>query len=404
MVPKLEAKPYLLENTIQHYAWGNRGEKAIIPQLLEIEPEDDKPYAELWIGAHPKAPSQIKINDTQYPLDQAIQEQSNFILGKKVSKKFVGHLPFLLKVLSAGEALSIQTHPNKATAKKLHKKDPEHYPDDNHKPEIAIAIDSLKALVGFRPIKEIKSMLKKYPEIAIFIGDQVYKKFQKTSENESQQLQHLFSKMMNKADASSQKLQETCRQLKKKIENRSAINERDQLFLELHEKYGNDIGLIVIYFLNLVELQKGQGVFLDAGVPHAYLKGNIIECMANSDNVVRAGLTPKFIDIPTLVEITNYGTGKPEIQNSSTGGNSIKYDVPADEFNIQKYNIKEKLQKEFETAGSLEILFILSGILEITTHSDEIQISRGQTVLIPAGLDRYRLESISKSEVFRVTI
>jgi len=402
MIPKLEEKPYLLKNEIQHYAWGNRGKNALIPQLLGVEPEKDKPYAELWIGAHPKSPSQIKINSAQYPLDKAIQEQPETILGSEIAKKFEGRLPFLLKVLSAGEALSIQTHPNKKTAQKLHKKDPEHYPDANHKPEIAIAIDSLKALVGFRPVREIKTMLDNYPEITNFIGDSVCQKFQESSQTDRQQLRNLFAKMMARADNSPQYFQKVCHQLKSKIEKRSSISERNHLFLELYEKYGDDIGLLVIYFLNLVELQKGQAVFLDAGVPHAYLKGNIIECMANSDNVVRAGLTPKFIDIPTLVEITDYVAGKPEIQKSCS--NITKYNVPTEEFDIHKYTMKKKHQAGIETGGSLEILFLLSGQIQIITHGDDLEVSKGQSVLIPASLNKYRLESLTDAEIFRVTI
>jgi mannose-6-phosphate isomerase len=140
-----------MQNPIQNYDWGTRNKEAYIPQLLGIDAKPDTPYGELWLGAHPKAPSMVWVDGELTPLDQWISAHPIEVLGKAVARKFNGQLPFLLKVLSAGEALSIQAHPNKAQAKILHATDPLHYPDDNHKPEIAIALDSLTALVGIKP-------------------------------------------------------------------------------------------------------------------------------------------------------------------------------------------------------------------------------------------------------------
>ncbi|HEY3342559.1 MAG TPA: mannose-6-phosphate isomerase, class I, partial [Anaerolineae bacterium] len=147
----ISARPYLMHNQVQHYEWGTHDGDAYIPQLLGITPQAGQPYAELWMGAHPKAPSTVVVDGHDIPLDQWIAAHAQELLGHAVAARFDNGLPFLLKVLAAGEALSIQAHPNKAQARLLRASDPAHYPDDNHKPEIAIAIDSLTAVMGIKP-------------------------------------------------------------------------------------------------------------------------------------------------------------------------------------------------------------------------------------------------------------
>ena len=174
-LPDVKPQPYRLRNTIQHYAWGTSGLDAFIPRLLGIAPEPDTTYAELWLGAHPKAPSQVMVEDAGeqvlIPLDQWVAQYPAAILGERIANRFNGQLPFLTKVLSAGAPLSIQAHPDKSQAERLHALDPEHYADDNHKPEIAVALDGLAALMGFKPSSEILRTLQLYPELADFLGD-----------------------------------------------------------------------------------------------------------------------------------------------------------------------------------------------------------------------------------------
>src|SRR5512143_3556822 len=160
-------RPFLLENSIQHYPWGERGKDAYIPRLLGVDVEsEDTPFAELWIGTHPSAPSKVVVDSgKEMLLSELISEYPTEILGASVNEAFNGQLPFLLKVLSAREILSIQMHPNKQQALELHKQDPKNYPDTNHKPEIAIALDSLTALVGLIDDKELQSVIKRYPEL-----------------------------------------------------------------------------------------------------------------------------------------------------------------------------------------------------------------------------------------------
>ncbi|OQA94318.1 MAG: Mannose-6-phosphate isomerase [Chloroflexi bacterium ADurb.Bin222] len=143
-------RPFRLHNAIQPYPWGSRGAEAFIPRLLGIPAAPEQPYAELWIGAHPNAPSRVFLGDEPLSLATLIAREPVAMLGAAVAQRFDNQLPFLFKVLSAAEPLSIQAHPDKVQAERLHARDPQHYPDANHKPEVAIALDRLTALAGLK--------------------------------------------------------------------------------------------------------------------------------------------------------------------------------------------------------------------------------------------------------------
>lgn len=382
-------QPYLLTNTIQHYAWGQKNETAYIPQLLNIQAEKDQPYAELWIGAHPKAPSTIMTRSlleliTEFPVE---------ILGEEASKRFNDKLPFLLKVLSAGEALSIQAHPNKKQAEKLHANDPKHYPDDNHKPEIAIALDALTALVGFKTMPEIFNLLEEYSPIAEFVTLEVLK---------TEGLKAFYSQLMTKAETNPKELETILMKMDQLITDKKNKSETDDLYLELRQKYGTDVGLFSLYLFNLIHLDEGEAVFLKAGIPHAYLKGNIIECMANSDNVVRAGLTPKFKDITTLVDILTYETGIPEIISPTTTA-ITEYVVPIPEFSIIRKNINSGQELQLLN-DRLKIFIITEGKITITSDGFSGKFKKGDTVMVPAALEEYSISAHESTTIYTAMI
>lgn len=398
-----DPRPYYLKNTIQHYAWGMRGEEAFIPRLLGFNPKPDVPYAELWVGAHPKAPSIIEVNGVEEPLHKIIEKFPQQILGKKTAEKYNGKLPFLLKVLSAGEALSIQAHPNKKQAKFLHAKDPQHYPDDNHKPEIAIALDSLTALVGFKSFASIQHMLQDYPEISEFIGAEMTQVFCSAGDVEKDQqralLKDLFVRLMHRSLTHVGDLEKACSKLARRLysENNN-LKEQDLFFLELFKKYGGDVGLFSIYLLNLITLTAGEAVFLKAGVPHAYLRGNIVECMANSDNVVRAGLTPKFKDVETLVDILTYEPG-PVPVISANGENAV-YATPAAEFRITRFMQQEASVNHLQNDHNMKILLLVEGEGTMKWRGEKERFVRGQSFLIPACLENVTIEWQTPATLF----
>ncbi len=404
-----EKRPYLLKNRIQNYAWGTRGENAFIARLLGIEPGDDVPYAELWMGAHPKAPSEVILDNSVISLRDFISLYPREILGERILERFTGELPFLFKVLSAAEPLSIQAHPNREQAQYLHEKDPEHYPDSNHKPELAIALGPFTALVGFRSFDEILEFLKRYPEIVSFVygsAGSAPEDIGKLPEVQSG-IKGLFSALIKRSLSDPDYFQEQVEKLKKRLLDIPDPSEEESLFLELSEKY-NDVGLFAFFFLNMVHLEKGEGIFIDAGVPHAYIRGNIIECMANSDNVVRVGLTPKYKDAETLLKILTYEAGNLPLLKGKTEGAVTVYDVPAEEFRVTRYTFGKDKNVSISGSTSVEICLVMDGEIEFlwkeTSTTGSITFKKGDSFLIPAILTSYELRSLCPAEIFKVDV
>lgn len=388
-------KPYRLHSFVQPYDWGTRDEKAFIPAFLGEQPEPGVPYAELWIGAHPKLPSVLQ--DLNLPLNEAIRQFPEDILGRKSIEKFGQQLPFLLKILSAGQALSIQLHPAKHQAERLHRKDPVNYPDANHKPEIAIALDSLVALAGFQAPAEIGSALRKYREIELFTGpvpdgpaDEIL-------------IKQLYTRLM-KQDGNQALLDSVLPRIAEKMSALADPTPAESQFLKQYRRYGNDIGLFSFFFLNLVELKAGQAVFTGPGVPHAYLEGNIVECMANSDNVVRAGLTPKFRDIETLLEIIEFSFGRYPVFNAGQEQDSVRFRTAAEEFELILNSKPAGYTAGLKTGGKPVILLVTEGRLAIESAGQTDQFSRGQAVLLPACLDICQVSAPVGAAWYSVTV
>ena len=411
---QLTPRPYRLVNKIQHYAWGTRGKAAFIPDLLGIQAQADLPYAELWMGAHPKAPSVVEIHGTTVPLDHLISRHPVEMLGKMTCERFSTALPFLFKVLSIGEALSIQAHPNKEQAKLLHARDPEHYLDENHKPEVAIALDSLTALVGFKSFPDILQSLWEHPELAGFVGQDVVSQLARSRGASSDRQQDLIRKMVSgllkRSTACEGQLAKAIDQLESRLRAPAhPLREEEQLFLELRRKYtGADVGLFSVFLFNLVHFGPGQAVYIAAGIPHGYLRGNIVECMANSDNVVRAGLTPKFRDVEALVDILSYQTGTiSPIGECGDQGDTV-YRTPAQEFLVSRWRMDAQEEREEVTGDRPQILLATSGeaVIRWDTGSGvgEEQLRRGHSVFIPAALSEFRLASVSQAEVFKAEV
>jgi mannose-6-phosphate isomerase len=404
----LEPRPYLLDNQIQHYAWGTRGKEAFIPRLLGMEPEPDTPYAELWMGAHPNAPSHVVLDGERVSLRQLIDQHPREILGQPVVERFSGQLPFLFKVLSTAESLSIQAHPTKAQARRLHARDPEHYPDDNHKPELAVALDSLTALTGFKLFPGILETLARYPELAEFVGREITDELKRAERADAQRqralLRELYATLVERSVDQPEDLTAATGRLAERLRASNDLREEEGLFLDLREKYsGADIGLFTLFLLNLVHLEEGQGVFIDADIPHAYLEGNIVECMANSDNVVRAGLTPKFKDVETLVDILTYEMGPPRIIEPDAAA-EVVYRTPAPEFRVSRLRLEPGQERAESTGGGPAVLLVTRGDAGIRWTGGETELRRGQSVLIPALVEAFSLLAETPVELFKVTV
>jgi len=396
-----KARPHRLKNRIQNYAWGTKNERAFIPKLLGIQPEADQAYAELWMGVHPNAPSDIiQLGKGSQPLAEWLAESPETRLGQLPNHPDLQSLPYLLKVLSADEALSIQAHPDKQQAERLHQSDPEHYPDSNHKPEVAIAIDHLDALVGFISNEAYAQLLQRLPELETLLGPHTHRKATLRAA-----IDHLFYIQSNEPA----RIQKTTKLMHQRLSQEQHLNLAEHLFLEQYEKHGpDDIGLLFLFCLNRVQLSAGEAVFLAPGVPHAYLKGNIIECMANSDNVVRLGLTGKYCDSTTLKEILLYDEKVDHRIPQKRDGFLSEYETLVDEFTVKTLKLPQAESELFTGQESLIMHLVTSGEISLhwgdNHHSCSCIFKRGDSFITPANLKKFKITARREAQLYLVEI
>lgn len=350
-----------LRPNVKDYAWGIRGMDSRVARyalesetLKEVDP--DTPYAELWIGTHPKGPSTL---ESGTPLEEAIGAE----------------LPFLFKVLSAGKALSIQAHPDKDGAERLHAENPGAYGDANHKPEMAIALTPFEAMCGFRRLEEVAVLLKKHPEFAACISQEAKLAVFLSSNEESQKdaLQKLFSSFMSCEREVSERnlklllirLQAEQSQLHPHPHDQPAWERKlARAILRLAQQFPGDAGAMAPLFLNYLLMAPGESFFMAANEPHAYVAGEIIECMACSDNVVRAGLTPKFKDVDNLVDMLTYSMGGPSIDAGAPSMHDariLRYTPPVPEFEVIICTITPGDEMMLENSGEPAVMIIIEG-------------------------------------------
>lgn len=410
-----------LECVANRYGWGKVGEASEVAKLCKHQQnfslDPQMTYAELWMGSHPQGPSKL-LNNKSPPLylDEYITKNP-LVLGENVYQRFGSTLPFLFKVLSINKALSIQAHPDKAHAEQLHKQYPDKYPDPNHKPEMAIALTKFEALCGFRPISEILTYFHDLPEFLEVVGQEAVDeliKAEKASEKGHRKeavhkaLKNCVACLMT-SDSNLVKIQ-----LEKLIQRLNECHEKREdttpylgrLFLRIHEQFVGDIGCFMIYFLNYIQMDPYESIFLGPNVPHAYLSGDIIECMACSNNVVRAGLTPKYKDVKTLVEMLDYNPQTVEATKFNpqiVDSNTCIYNPPVDDFSVTKIHVDTNTINEYQFKEVLgpSILLAVHGEAQLvyTSESTEItlDVKRG-TVLFVASNERIKLKNINTSK------
>ncbi|RCH82616.1 Mannose-6-phosphate isomerase [Rhizopus azygosporus] len=364
---------YRLQCKPQSYDWGKLGDVSKVAAYAKasgVEVDNSKPYAELWMGTHPNAPS-IVLNETQISLGQLIKDNVQ-LSTQAIYDHYNGDLPFLFKILSIRKALSIQAHPDKTLGARLFKEFPQNYKDPNHKPEMAIAVTPFEALCGFRPLEEIAHHMKVYPELTELIGQDLTHEFLEIIKSSDEQakkavLKKVFAAVMRGS-------QDTITQLLAKLIHRlKESDDKDtisKLLIRLDEQYpGGDVGVFSCLLLNYVSMEPGQAIFLGANEPHAYLSGDCVECMATSDNVVRAGLTPKFKDVDVLVEMLTYRYGSAESQKMTPikfGEHSLLYDPPIEEFSVVWTNMESNQTEKHKPIDGPSILIVTRGNGKLT--------------------------------------
>ncbi|MDZ7830515.1 MAG: mannose-6-phosphate isomerase, class I [Desulfobacterales bacterium] len=399
----MENKPLYLKNEIQDYAWGSY---EFIQDLLGAE-QTDTPWAELWMGAHPKAPSKIQVNGEWRALDRLIESYPEEILGRETARRFNNTLPYLFKVLAAEHPLSIQAHPNREQAKngfdrENHEGIPltasnRNYKDDRHKPECICALTPFWAMEGFRPISEMVELLK--AACPKTLGDAIAYLKQKPDGNG---FHRFFEALMTLPKP---KLQQVIDETARNAIVRQAENDEFRWIKTLYELYPEDIGILSPILLNLVCLQPGEALFLNSGEMHAYLHGAGIEIMANSDNVLRGGLTAKHVDVEELMRVLNFDPHGLQILNPQERPACEKvYPTPAEEFSLGVIQVDAHCSYSTEQIIGPEILLCTHGDGEIQWDdaAETLRISKGDAFLIPAAVKRYSISGTA--QIYRAAV
>jgi mannose-6-phosphate isomerase len=378
-----------LDNTVQNYAWGST---TAIADFLERPSPGGLPEAELWIGAHPKAPSRIAEDGVDLSLDAVIRQDPVAMLGEAVAARY-GELPFLLKILAAREPLSIQCHPNPEQARLGFARENEagipltdpnrSYRDPNHKPELLVALTPFLALKGFRPVEEILANVQE-----LHFGGLRKALNRLGRDPDARALQQLLGTILSFDEGARSRL--LGRAL---AAARSRSDEAWRWTLRLHEKYPGDVGVLAPLLLNLIELQPEEAVFLGPGELHAYLEGTALEIMANSDNVLRGGLTSKHVDVAELLAIATFEPGPARsLRPQSGSAGELLYRTPALEFELGLIDVSPGRAHVSPAERGVELLLGLTGTARLLVEGREHPLGKGRSLFVSAAASAYTIE------------
>ncbi|HET9823887.1 MAG TPA: mannose-6-phosphate isomerase, class I [Chitinophagaceae bacterium] len=407
-----ESGVYKLLGVVRNYDWGGT---EFLSKLLSCPNSEDNTMAEYWLGAHQMDSSVVVTENGEASLKEFIAADTENILGKTVAKKF-GRLPYLLKILDVRGMLSIQVHPAKHEAemefarenKERIPLDAPHrnYKDNNHKPELAVALAEFWLLHGFKPVPKLRSTLESIPEFSQLLEifnssgyDQMYKTvMEMPQESVNQLLQPLLDRVTPLYAKNA---------LKKSDEDfwaaRAALTFNQNPAMVRSGQCAIDRGIFSIYFFNLLHLKEGEGIFQNAGVPHSYLEGQNVEIMANSDNVLRGGLTNKHVDVKELMKHIRFEQTTPEIiRPQKIGSCEELYKTVAPDFKLSRITLKQDSTYSFESITG-EILLLIKGQISIGSGESQLLLNGGEAAFILSHR-HISLNSLSDAEVYRASV
>lgn len=369
-----------LTGTIQHYAWGTVD---AIPRLLG-KPQDGRPFAEYWLGAHRQGPATTADGDTLVELFSRRPD----LLGQKVQADF-GQLPFLMKILSARHALSIQAHPSREQAEigfarenaaGIPQDAPQRvYSDDWPKPEILVALEPFETLAGFRD---------PMTSAALFSGLGVADELQSvigplTERKGAAALAEVFLDALSLTGERAALLDQVSAAAMRHSTDRGPVGDFARTAIELDEVFPGDRGILGALLMHRVRLQPGEAVYVPAGHMHAHLKGTGVEVMASSDNVIRGGLTPKHVDVGELVAVVDFAPREPEILRPVPVSDGVElYSTPCPEFDV--WRIQPHGKAELPGAGSARILLVIDGEIHLRGEAGQLTLTPGEAALLGA--------------------
>lgn len=404
-----------LDNTIQRYAWGSRTALATLQGRPSPTPE---PEAELWMGAHPRAPS--RLHDDGRTLLQAIDADPSGMLGDAAVGRFGSRLPFLLKVLAAAEPLSLQAHPDAARAREgfaeeeaaAIPRDAPHrnYADPWPKPELVCALGPFVALCGFRDLDGSRALVDALAVPALRrVAEPLW------SRSGSEGLAATVHALLTMADAGPlvREVLEAAERSGSAATERpgSAATERWsrelQWILRIGSRHPGDAGVVVALLLNLVELARGEALFLAAGNLHCYLEGTAVEIMGGSDNVLRGGLTPKHVDVPELLRVLDVHAGPVAIRRARPcSEHEAVYDTPAREFTLSRIDLAAGARWSTAVSGP-ELLLCVEGHVRLRSTAGPaapLELRAGASAFVDAATPRFEAWSDTAATVFRATV
>ena len=395
---------YRIEGKVQNYDWGG---KSFIPNLISINQKTNVTYAEYWLGAHAKAPSMIKTNQENISLDVFLNQNLAENLGLKVLNDF-GKLPYLFKVLDVHKMLSIQVHPTIEAAKigyDLENKkgipltgNNRNYKDKNHKPEIMVALSDFWLLHGFLEREKLIKNLKDTEELnfllKVFLEKGYFGLYQKVMEFTQEEVNTILKPLLDRISV---------KFLKNELEKSSP--EYWAAKSVMHKDFQNlDKGIFSIYFFNILNLSVGEAIFQDAGMPHAYLEGKNMELMANSDNVLRGGLTSKHIDVEELFKNTKFEETIPVILYGveDKTNSEIVYKTKAKDFELSKIELLAT-STHTSISNSVEILIVMKGSAIVMQSEESLYLEKGQSILIKPNT-AYKIKTDAEVEIYKAGV
>ncbi|MGY4540815.1 mannose-6-phosphate isomerase [Arthrobacter sp. UYNi723] len=387
---------YEIENVLRDYAWGST---TAIAGLLG-RPESGRPEAELWIGAHPGAPSMARrVDGSVAPLDALIAEDPEHFLGGESVAEFGPRLPFLTKILAAALPLSLQVHPSIEQAKAGFARenadgippDAAHrsYRDDNHKPEMIFALTPFEALCGFRAPASTRKILLHLAGCFDLVETGVPPLLVELLEvlenpDEGAGLRSAFERLIMGGEDVSHTTAMVAATL---ISGAPLAPYEAELstVISLNEKYPGDPGVLISLLLNRISLAPGEAVYLPAGNVHAYLHGLGVEVMASSDNVLRGGLTPKYIDVPELLRTIEFQpVAVPMLTPEFSGLGQELYQPPFREFQLQRIELAPGAEPVPLAQAGAVVVIVVAGSVYLDSPKGDLQLARGGSAFLPA--------------------
>jgi mannose-6-phosphate isomerase len=397
---------YRLDNRIKEYAWGSR---TAIAELLGRPIPSARPDAELWLGAHPTAPSRVERQGRWESLFDLIARAPETELGPRVVSKFGPRLPFLFKVLAAEEPLSLQAHPDAEQARAGFENEERrripldaphrNYKDRSHKPELLCALGPFDLLCGFRRARDTARLLRALGVSALESGASALE-----LEPDARGLKRLVSWLFaTEGSLRSELVLATLDACAVHIDARGEFARECQWVLRVGSMYPGDIGVVIALLLNLVRLEAGQAVYLGPGSLHAYLKGVGLEIMANSDNVLRCGLTPKHVDVDELLRVLTFADEAAHVTSPLGDGPEQVYEAPASEFRLSRIAARRSLGFESGERQGPEILLCVDGSVTFASSNENpYALEKGTSLFIAASSGAYTLNG--EGTVFRATV